>query len=96
MRADHNSIRSRLEVLAAESAQGCGQSHDVYVQRFSAAVDREYLDAAPALRSAAIEAARKFDYASPAEIEAMHEEQEAGGYCVHGLDSMTCPAGCFE
>ena len=96
MHVDRNSIRRRLEALAAEAHRGCGLSHDVYVQRFSDAVNREYARADSVVRAAAIEAARSFDYATPAEIEAMHEAQEAGGYCVHGLDSMTCPAGCFE
>ncbi|KTS74670.1 hypothetical protein NS274_18845 [Pseudomonas oryzihabitans] len=35
-------------------------------------------------------------YLSPEEERRLDEQNASDGICSHGLDSMTCPCGCFE
>ncbi|PMY79862.1 hypothetical protein C1X72_17835 [Pseudomonas sp. FW306-2-2C-D06B] len=37
-----------------------------------------------------------YGYMSASEREAQRQEDADNGICSHGLDSMTCPCGCFE
>lgn len=89
-------IDRRLKELAASASNGCGCSHDVYVQKFSAAVEREYKTLGHDRWSIVEPLARAFDYASPAEIEDEISASEAMGYCRHGIDRNCCPAGCGD
>ena len=38
----------------------------------------------------------KYGYLSPDELEAVQGDDADNDICRHGLDWMTCPAGCFE
>jgi hypothetical protein len=96
MSIDNAELDSRIEALAMEAAKRCGQSHDVYVQKFSGIVDQMFGNSEPALRDAALAIARKHDYSTSEEIAAHIEEMEKDGYCRHGLTADTCQCGCFE
>lgn len=38
----------------------------------------------------------RYGYLSPEELQAVQADDAEKGICSHGLDWMTCPAGCFE
>jgi hypothetical protein len=89
-------INQRLKELADDAVKGCGCSHDVYVQKFSAAVDREFNASGDGRWSAIEPLARALDYATPEEIEEEIRACEAMGYCSHGIERNCCPAGCGD
>ena len=88
-------MKARLEQLAAEANRCCGLSYDLFVDRFSAAVDAAYPPGTPD-RTAALELARPMGYESPEERAAAHEEMLNDGYCSHGIERNCCPAGCGD
>lgn len=88
--------RARCEALADEASRGCGLSHDVYVQRFSASVDSEIRKAGGANQERLLAIAREFDYATTDQIAESVASYLDDGYCLHGLDPDCCPAGCGE
>ena len=59
-------MKSQLEQLAAEANRGCGLSYDIFVDRFSAAVDSAY-QADTSNRDAALKLARPMAYVTPEE-----------------------------
>ncbi len=61
---DIEEINAVLVRLADDAMKGCGLSHDLYVKRFSAAVDREFRGAAPDVIAFAYDLAKGFDYAT--------------------------------
>ncbi|MEX3983842.1 hypothetical protein AB4Y45_33190 [Paraburkholderia sp. EG287A] len=83
-----------LEQLAAEAHRGCGLSWDLFVDRFSAAVDGVYPPSAP-VRAIAL-AAKPMGYAAPEERAAAHAQMREQGYCSHGIERDCCPAGCGD
>lgn len=89
-------VQEAIKQLADNAAAGCGQSHDIYVQRFSASFERWLPNLSPSIRDHALKIAQEFDYCSPDEINASFDDMIAERYCVHGLDESTCPCGCFE
>jgi hypothetical protein len=96
MPMDNADLVSCIEALALEAARRCGQSHEVYVQKFSGMIDLKFGDSEPALRDAALAIARKHDYSTSEEIAAHIEEIAKDGCCHHGMTADTCPCGCFE
>lgn len=50
----------------------------------------------PASSEAFIYASAQYGYLSPEELEAVQADDADDGICRHGLNWMTCPAGCFE
>ena len=95
--SDAQEIPALLALLAKESSSGCGCSYEVYVDKFSAAVDRAVESLPEPLRLAVItEAKRSHDYSTATEIAERIENDALAGYCRHGLTSDTCPCGCFE
>jgi hypothetical protein len=68
-RMDFEDINTVLISLANDAMKGCGLSHDLYVKRFSAAVDREFRDAAPDVQAVAYQLAAGFDYATPEQMQ---------------------------
>lgn len=47
-------------------------------------------------KSAFAYARETYGYQTQEELRATQAEDWDNGVCSHGLDSMTCPAGCFE
>lgn len=80
-----------------EAVRGCGQSHGLFVERFSNAV-RPHLEALPEqLQARAVELANMLgDYATPAELSAEQDWNAENGYCSHGIELNCCPAGCGD
>jgi hypothetical protein len=62
---DFEEISSTVARLADDAVKGCGLSHDLYVKRFSLAIDREFRDAAADVVAIAYDLAAEYDYASP-------------------------------
>lgn len=88
-------IEERINAMAAEAGNRCGQSHDVYVQLFSGAVDRAFPEGMPQ-RAEALAFAKSYDYMTPEELEREATEMREAGYCSHGLDPDCCPCGCGD
>jgi hypothetical protein len=88
-------MKAHLEKLAAEANRGCGLSYELFVDRFSAAVDVAYPQSSPN-RAAALELATPMGYETPEERAAAHEERAEDGYCRHGIERNCCPAGCGD
>lgn len=88
-------MKARLEQLATEANRGCGQSYDLFVDRFSASVDAAFPPGAPD-RAAALELARPMGYETSEARAAAHEEMLSDGYCCHGIERNCCPAGCGD
>jgi hypothetical protein len=87
-------INNTLSRLADDAMKGCGLSHDLYVKRFSTAVDNEFYKMAPAERSQIYELAKDFDYATVDERNETDAWNRENGYCSHGIELGCCPAGC--
>lgn len=90
-------IKTLFEKLAAEANNGCGLVYEIFIERFSSAVDgvASYLHSETARLLIGI--ARSIgDYQTKTEIEKMGANATEEGLCVHYLDENTCPCGCFE
>ncbi|USR37587.1 hypothetical protein L1F06_012860 [Ectopseudomonas hydrolytica] len=83
------------ETAAAQARHGCGQSHDYYVERFSAAIDTHVDQLPEHQRSWALHIAiEEWGYATLAEREETLNWNAENGYCRHGIALDCCPAGC--
>lgn len=89
-----SSVAEKVDAMAAEANRGCGQSYDVFVQRFSGLFDGAYPVGHPD-REQALACAGGI-YATPEELQQAQDEMEAAGYCAHGLDPDCCPMGCGD
>jgi hypothetical protein len=84
--------RNQCEMFAADAICGCGQSYDLYVDRFSNRVDRGLHLLHAQDQTEAIEIAREFGYETAAErLNSSHDDH---GYCHHGIQFNHCPFGC--
>lgn len=90
-------VRTSLEEISKRAQAGCGLVYELYIKLFSREVDGRYANTAPEVRDFAYRVAKEeYDYISPAEVEALDKSLMEEGLCSHGLDSNTCPCGCFE
>ncbi len=67
-------IAADLLAMAETANQGCGQSYERFVAKFSEAVDTRYDQEPEEIRERALAMATTYGYASPAEIEALFQE----------------------
>jgi general stress protein YciG len=86
--------RAECNVLANEAGKSCSQSHTLYVSNFSNAIEARLEAFTTEDKEKAIEIARKFDYATPQEIEVDAQWNSENGFCSHGIELGCCPAGC--
>lgn len=90
-------IRQLLDSMLDASTVGTGQVFEAGEIKFSGMVDALFAGETPEIREMAIKIAREeYIYQSPSEIQQMLSEWANEGCCQHGLDSQTCPVGCFE
>ncbi|EPP5100997.1 hypothetical protein ACUQRY_001261 [Enterobacter hormaechei] len=91
---DETAWRTVCEKVAEQASNGCGMSHDYYVERFSSEIER-HLDRLPEnQRAQALQIAQDWDCATPAERQETHDWNSEHGYCTHGIELGCCPAGC--
>lgn len=91
---DEIAWRAICEKVAVQAHNGCGLSHDYYVERFSSEIER-HIDRLPERqRAQALQIAQDWDYATPAERQETHNWNADNGYCTHGIELGCCPAGC--
>jgi len=93
------SIEAQVDKLFSQACQRY-PTYEVMVNKaFAASMRRVFGDdeqgSEDAIKAFAY-AREEFDYLSPEEEERADQENAANGICSHGLDSMTCPCGCFE
>jgi len=88
------SIEDQIDRMFAEANRGCGQSFDVFVERFSGMVDRAFPPGSHN-REQAI-AMSEGCYRTPAELQQAQDEMAEMGYCSHGIDPDCCPCGCGD
>lgn len=87
-------VENTVKAIADEANRGCGQSYDVFIQRFSGMFDYAYPVGHPDREQALIRANGL--YATPEELDKVQEELAEMGYCSHGIDPNCCPCGCGE
>lgn len=91
---DETAWRVVCEKVAVQASNGCGLSHDYYVERFSSQIER-YVDRLPEnQRAQALQIAQDWDYTTPTERQETHDWNAENGYCTHGIELGCCPAGC--
>ncbi|RWT23367.1 hypothetical protein DN603_09745 [Raoultella planticola] len=91
---DETAWRVVCEKVAVQASNGCGLSHDYYVERFSSEIER-HVDRLPeSQRTQALQIAQDWDYATPAERQETDDWNAENGYCTHGIELGCCPAGC--
>ena len=90
------SWRSLCETALTRASARCGSSYEYGVVLFSEEMDWELDEVAPEHHEAALKVLRAFGYRTRDEREEDEAQAAAAGYCVHGLDWLTCPCGCFE
>ena len=91
---DQHTWRNRCEELAQNAQKGCGLSHDLFVERFSLAIDSEIRTLPSTHQQLAISIAQDWDYASTEERAEQQQWLSENGYCSHGIELGCCPAGC--
>lgn len=87
-------LREQLTALANEAGRTCSQSHDLYVENFSASVDGLTARLPEPWSQRVLEMARTFDYATAQERAESQNWNAEHGYCSHGIELGSCPAGC--
>ena len=91
---DEAAWRQTCKQIAKQAADGCGQSHGYYVDRYSSGVDYQVKRMPEDHQAQALKIAVEWDYATPAERQADQEWNAENGYCSHGIKLGYCPAGC--
>jgi len=86
-------MAARIERLAEDANAGCGLVYELFVERFSGAVDH-FVSTLPADRQEkALALAKEKGYATPEELD---EDRDSENYCVHHLPYDCCPVGCGD
>ncbi len=90
------SIENRIEAMAVQANQGCGQVYELFLERFSGMVDSAFPPGSFDRERAVAIAISVGGYATPEEIAQARIEAAEMGCCSHGLDPNCCPCGCGE
>lgn len=91
---DETAWRTVCEKFAVQANNGCGLSHDYYVELFSSQIEK-HIDRLPECqRTQALLIAQEWDYATPVERQETQNWNANHGYCTHGIELGCCPAGC--
>lgn len=85
---------STFERLAGEAGRSCSQSHDLYQQRFSEAVNRAIQYQTDERQGELVDIAKHWDYATGDELAEASRWNDEHGFCQHGIELGCCPAGC--
>jgi len=93
---DESEWRALCEAQASLAAKRCGLSHGLYVDSFSAKIDAKVNQLPETQRASALQIAREWDYATPAERQEEQDWNAENGYCPHGIEWDCCPAGCGD
>jgi|GEM_PF-1539634 len=88
--------RQLCSTEAEQAQRACGLSHDYYVQLFSTAIDKHAAQLQPEHRVTALDIARDWEYASPADRDETQRMLADQGLCMHGIDPDCCSAGCGD
>lgn len=91
---DTGAWRARCAASARDANTCCGLSYDLFMRRFSAAVDEALTGMSSALHAQAIDIAREYGYEPQSVREEARHWHEDSGYCAHGIELGYCPAGC--
>lgn len=89
-------IYGKINAIADHAIQGCGQSYEIFVQRFSGMVDLAYPPGSPDRDQAVAIAKSTGDYSSHEELDQSQTELSEMGCCIHGMDPNCCPCGCGD
>jgi hypothetical protein len=90
-------FKSILGNMAKEAAIGKGLVYETYAADFTQRCNAYAATLPPDQRDEFIRlATEKYDYMTAEELRVQNQLFEDEGLCVHGLDEMTCPCGCFE
>lgn len=96
---EESSIEAWVDQLFHQACQSYPTYEVMMNKEFAASVRRVFGDdeqgSEGAIKAFAY-AREEFYYLSPEEERRLDEENASDGICRHGLDSMTCPCGCFE
>lgn len=91
---DETAWRGVCEEFAVQASNGCGLSHDYYVERFSLQIEK-HIDRLPGCqRAQALQIAQEWDYATRVERQETQNWNANHDYCTHGIELGCCPAGC--
>lgn len=93
---DQHQWRDRCERMASDANRGCGLSYDLFVTRFSAAVDTALERIPSKSRDEALQIAVEHGYATAEERDENERINHDMGYCSHGIDRNCCPCGCGD
>lgn len=91
---DPDAWRARCAAWAREANTCCGLSYDLFMLRFSIAVDGALVGMSSALHQAATAIAREYGYETRAMREETRRLERDDGCCAHGIELGFCPAGC--
>ncbi|MGB3288566.1 MAG: hypothetical protein WBA83_04775 [Burkholderiaceae bacterium] len=91
---DESAWRAVCETAATQAQNGCGLSHDVYVERFSSAIEDQVGQLPEFQHARALHIAKEWDYVTPAQRQETQDWNAKHGYCTHGIELGYCPAGC--
>lgn len=91
-----SNIETDIKNIYDQSNQHSGCSYEIFVQKFSEAIDDALIDVEADIQMQVLEKARRLGYLSLHEISDMVREMREDGSCMHGLDYLTCPCGCFD
>jgi hypothetical protein len=91
---DESAWRVICKTAAAQATKDCGLSYDLYIERFSSAIDIQVGRLPDDPRAQALLIAQEWDYATPTERQATQDWNAANGCCSHGITMGCCPLGC--
>ncbi|HFX2543989.1 TPA: hypothetical protein ACID6T_001749 [Pseudomonas aeruginosa] len=92
---DKTAWRAVCKTAAEHAQRGCGLSWGHWVTLFSSEIDTQASRLPEDQRAQALEiAAQEWDYATPAERQETQDWNAEHGYCSHGIEFGSCPAGC--
>jgi len=91
---DEPAWQTLCQELTAQAVKVSGCSYDLYVERFSSAIDMHIKKLPEEQRTQALQIAQEWDYATPAQRQQTRDWNAANGYCSHGIELGCCPLGC--
>ncbi|HGW5540818.1 TPA: hypothetical protein ACNIM8_005903, partial [Pseudomonas aeruginosa] len=95
---DMVAVERKVEDFYGDACKRYPTYETMVLRAFCCAMEAEFGSENKDSKSAAAfaYAREEFGYLNPSEMAAQDQADADDGLCFHGLDSMTCPCGCFE
>lgn len=93
---DEMAWRLICQQAARNAVEGSGQSETMWLRKLHFSLESQLKQFDAVDQGAALAIAKQCGYVTDRELEDDAKSNAACGFCVHGIDPKSCPAGCGD